>query len=143
MLVISCRLMNAVAASRKLDTVQLAPRGNQSRVHYSATMVQQSLRLSTPPDRHDQSVRDQLSHHRGAHRPADNAAGEEIDDDGNIEPALGRPEIGEVGNPLLVRLLGLELAVEEIGWHRDRGAFTGIYRTPPPPWSGTQRLLAH
>jgi hypothetical protein len=30
MLVISCRLMNAVAASRKLDTVQLAPRGNQS-----------------------------------------------------------------------------------------------------------------
>jgi transposase len=39
MLVISCRLMNAVAASRKLDTVQLAPRGNQSRISCSVTGV--------------------------------------------------------------------------------------------------------
>jgi hypothetical protein len=37
----------------------------------------------------------------------------------------------------------MELAVEEIGRYCGRSTLAGIDRTPPSPWSGTQRLLAH
>src|SRR6185503_19381370 len=47
------------------------------------------VRLAAPPDRHDQRVGNELSRHAGAHRPADDAAREEVDDGGHVEPALG------------------------------------------------------
>ena len=39
------------------------------------------------------------------HRPADNAAREQVDDCRNVKPAFGRPDVGEVSDPLLVRTL--------------------------------------
>src|SRR5690606_39202940 len=44
------------------------------------------------PDRHDESVGVELSRHLGFHRPADDTPGEQIDDDGNVEPTFGGPE---------------------------------------------------
>jgi hypothetical protein len=39
-------------------------------------MVQQGVGLATPPDRHDEGIRDKLCCHDGAHRPAYYSAGE-------------------------------------------------------------------
>ena len=36
-------------------------------------MMQQGIGFATPPDRHDQSIGDELGRHRGTHRPADHA----------------------------------------------------------------------
>ena len=77
-------------------------------------VMQQSIRLAASPDRHDERVGDQLRRHAGAHRPADDAPREEVDDGRHIEPALGRPDVGEVGDPLLVRPLRRELAIEKV-----------------------------
>jgi hypothetical protein len=48
------------------------------------------------PDRHHQSVGDQLRRHGCTHRPADHAPREQIDDRRYIKPALGCPDIGSL-----------------------------------------------
>ena len=47
-------------------------------------VMQQRIRLAPPPDRHHQSVGDELRRHPGAHRPADDAAREQIDDGSHV-----------------------------------------------------------
>ena len=38
-----------------------------------------------------------------SHRPADDAAGKQVDDNCQIQPTLAGPDVGDVGGPLLVR----------------------------------------
>jgi hypothetical protein len=64
---------------------------------------------------HQQGVRNQLSGHAGSHRPGNHPAREQVDYGGHTEPTPDRPDAGEVGDPLLVRPLGLELSVQQVG----------------------------
>jgi hypothetical protein len=50
-------------------------------------VVQQRIGLASSPDRHHQGIGDELRRHRCAHRPADYAPGEQIDDCSHIEPS--------------------------------------------------------
>ena len=50
----------------------------------------------------------------GAGGPADDHAREQIHDDGQIQPALPRPDVGDVGHPGLVGRRGGELSLQEI-----------------------------
>ena len=106
-------------------------------------MMKQSIRLAATPDRHEESVGDELSRHLGLHRPADNKAGKKIDHSGDVEPALGHSDIGEVGDPLLIWPLRRELAIEDI-W-RDCGheALTFVLRQGAPAGSSPQALRPH
>jgi hypothetical protein len=76
--------------------------------------MQQCIGFAPSPDRHHQSIGDELCRHRCAHRPTDHTAGEEIDDGSHIEPAFRRPDVGEVGNPFAVGSGRFEGAVEHI-----------------------------
>ena len=58
-------------------------------------MMQQAAGLAAARDCHDERVGDELRGHGRAHRPADNAAGVEVDDGRHIEPALSRPDVGK------------------------------------------------
>jgi len=78
-------------------------------------VVQQRVGLAPSPDRHHQRIGDELRRHRRAHRPADDAPGEEVDDGRHIEPALRRPDVGEVRDPFAVGSRGFEGAVEHVG----------------------------
>lgn len=69
-------------------------------------VMQQFTRLATPPQGHRQSVRDEIGCHGRPHRPADDPAREEIEHDGDVEPAFRRPDIREVGSPTAVRTAG-------------------------------------
>ena len=79
--------------------------------------MQQGVRLAASPDRHQQSIGDELRRHLRLNRPADDAAREPVDDGGDVEPALRGPDIGEVGDPFAVRLIGFELPVERVRRH--------------------------
>ena len=68
-------------------------------------VMQQRIGFAPPPDRHHQGIGDELRRHPCAHRPTDHTPGEEIDDGSHIEPALRRPDIGEVGDPFAVVLV--------------------------------------
>ncbi len=106
-------------------------------------VVQQLVGLAASPDRHQQCIRDQLRGHAGAHRPADHAAREQIDHGRHIEPALGGPDVGEVGNPLLVRSLGRKLPVQNVRRHGRDLPITFVLRQAPPAWPCPQSLQAH
>ena len=52
-----------------------------------------------------------------ADRPADDPPREQVDDDGEIDPALPCPHVGDVDAPLLVRAAGSKVLVDDVGGH--------------------------
>ena len=78
-------------------------------------VMQQRIGFASSPDRHHQSIGDELRGHGGVHRLADHAPGEQINDDRNIEPALRRPDIGEVSDPFTVGRGRSEATIEHVG----------------------------
>jgi hypothetical protein len=67
-----------------------------------------------------EGVEDEAGAGRGGNTPADNAAGEGIDDEGRVEEALPGRNVGEVGHPKRVRPWCLELAVHAVRRARCR-----------------------
>ena len=106
-------------------------------------MMQDGLRLASPPDRHHKCIGDQLRGHRRMHGPADDPSREEIHHRGHVEPAFGGPEIGEVGDPFAVGRRGRECSVEHIRRDGVCRPHAGIRRHPPPSGTGAQRRVVH
>ena len=106
-------------------------------------VMQQRIGLAAPPDRHHQGIGDELRRHRGAHRPADHAPREQIDDGRHIEPAFRRPDIGEVGDPFAVGRGGFEAAVEHVRSDGARLPLTQIGRQATPSRACFEGLQPH
>jgi hypothetical protein len=104
---------------------------------------EQRVRPAAPPDGHQKSIRYQLCRHGRTHRPAHHAAREQIDHRCHIEPALGRPEVGEVGDPLLVRTLGGELPVQQVRRHGLELPIAAVLGQAPASQPCPQALQAH
>ena len=88
-----------------------------------------ALRLSAR-HRHQQSLQNNVGRLTALHRPADDAAGIEIDHDGQIGEAFQRPDIGDVRHPDLVRVLHVELPVQRV--IDDHGRLAAINARPAP-----------
>ena len=76
--------------------------------------MEESLDRPAPPERHRECVGHELRRHGRVHRPANDASREEVEHDGDEEPAFTRPEIGEVGDPFPIRRGRGELAIQDI-----------------------------
>lgn len=55
-------------------------------------VMQQTVRLASGPDSHEETIGDELRGHLRLHCPANHAPGEHIDDGGNVEPSFGGPD---------------------------------------------------
>jgi hypothetical protein len=55
-----------------------------------------------------------------AHRPADHFAGEQVEDHGQVEPALGGRDIGDVGQPNVIGSVRDKALVQQVFRHRQR-----------------------
>src|SRR4051794_40595800 len=66
------------------------------------------------------SIKDEPGLRVPRHPPADDAAGEGVDDEGDVHEALPSGQVGEIGYPELVRLRHLELPVHLVGRARRR-----------------------
>jgi len=64
--------------------------------------------------RHVERVDDELGAHVVGHRPADDRARVGVLNRGQVQPALPRAQIGDVGEPQHVRRSGPELAFNEV-----------------------------
>ena len=105
--------------------------------------MQQSIGLAASPDRHHESVGDELGCHRGAHRPANHTPGEQIDDGRDIEPALRGPDIREVSDPFAVGSGGFKAAIENVGSDGAGLPLTQIGRQAAPAWTCLEGLQPH
>jgi hypothetical protein len=85
-------------------------------------------------DGHLQCVHRDLDLQARAHAPADDLAGEEVENCGQIQPALAGGDAGEVGEPDLVRHLGGEVASQPVG--RDRIAMPAVGGSRAPGQGG-------
>lgn len=74
--------------------------------------------------------------------PADDVAGEEVQHDGKVEPALGRPDVGDVRTPLPVRAIRREVLRHQIGGDGPR-MFTVRRALEPPFLPRDQLVLSH
>ena len=74
--------------------------------------------------------------------PADDPACEQIDDNGEIQPAFAGPHVGDVGTPLLVGPCCREVLIKQV--RRDRPSVMAI-RGPlePPLLSSPEAVVVH
>jgi hypothetical protein len=104
-------------------------------------MHQAGTRLAMPQG-HGQRVDGQLARDPVVQRPADDAAGEQVEDHDEVQPARARPEVRDVGHPRRVRRRSRELAIEHV-----RGAGQPVLRVrralETPLLPGPQALLPH
>jgi hypothetical protein len=95
-----------------------------------------------PVDRHIKRVDHELFPHMVGHGPTDDATAEDVENDGKIqEPAPGR-DVGDVGDPQLVRSVGGEATFHEIE-RRSRIAITNRRRCALAPRSTVDTAIAH
>ena len=72
-------------------------------------------------ERHLQGVGDELGAHVICHAPAHDPAAVEVLDGDEVQPALPRAQIGDVGDPAAVRRAGREVAVKQVVGDADAG----------------------
>jgi hypothetical protein len=89
---------------------------------------------------HDEGVADQFGVRGGAHGPANDPSGPQIDDRGQVQPALTGAELGHVRSPQPVGARRVEIALDQV---RSR---SGVGSAPSPAAAGMhadQLLGAH
>ena len=106
-------------------------------------VMQQRIGLAASPDRHHQSVGDELCRHPCAHRPADHAPREQIDHGCHVEPAFRGPDIGEVRDPFAVGCRRFEAAVEHVRSDGARLPLTQVGRQTTPARPCFEGLQPH
>ena len=80
-----------------------------------------------PPQRQVQRLECQLGAQVRPYGPPDHAPREQVEDHRQIQPALPRPEVGDVGDPAFVRALRVEVAPEHVRRHgQPMGAVGGV-----------------
>ena len=73
------------------------------------------VHISPRPGRHVEGVDDQSGCHRSSWLPVDEAPGVIVDGEGDIDDALPRRAVVEARHPQLVRPVGGEVTVDEVG----------------------------
>src|SRR5215468_1391205 len=100
-------------------------------------MVEQAPWGLAAGERHGERVEGELAGDPRTRRPTNDASREEVEDDDEVEPALERPEIGDVADPDRVGGRRRELPIEDVGRDGQRVARVGR-RAEPPLGAGAQ-----
>ena len=61
-----------------------------------------------------QRIEHEVRSHRTAYAPAHNAPGEDVDDEGHVQPALPGRDVGKVRDPQLIGPIRLELPINPV-----------------------------
>lgn len=86
----------------------------------AAVAVQDQPRLGMPAEpRHEQCIEHQLGFHTRLHRPAHHLAAEQIDHDGQVQPAFVSGNVGDVAGPRAIGRRRLEVAPQQALGHRQ------------------------
>src|SRR5712692_1037790 len=80
--------------------------------------VMQKPRLGcAPPQRHGKRLDGEIGREARSHAKADHGTREEVEDDGEIEPTLLGPNVGNIARPDTIRRRDGKLPIERIGRH--------------------------
>jgi hypothetical protein len=105
--------------------------------------MHQGLWFSTPPQRHRQGICDELRRHVLAHGPANSSPRVQVQHHRDKQPALGRPEVGKVRDPFLIRTRCLKLPIQDVPRDLLRIALAAIRWQSASPGSRPESLISH
>jgi hypothetical protein len=77
------------------------------------------------------------------HGPADYQLAEQVEHDAQIELALRRQDLGNVGDPLGLRFVGAEIALEQVRDSRRSNAWLAAEAALAPSWPALQARAGH
>ena len=77
-------------------------------------VMKQARRWLAPEPGHGQGVGDDVRRQAGLQRPTNHLTVEQTQHDGQVEPTVIRPEIGDVGAPDLIRSAGVKRTIQPI-----------------------------
>ena len=77
-------------------------------------MVDEAFSRSASKPRYGQGIDDEVSRHTPAHRPADHLLAEQVDDDGQVQPAFLRGDVCYISGPHQIRSLRLKIKVQHV-----------------------------
>ncbi len=101
-------------------------------------VVDEARGRATPRDRHVERVEDELGPQVAGHRPAHDRPGERVDHDRDVEEARPGRDVGDVGDPQLVRAARAERSVDEVRCRR-RAAVADRRPDRPPAVDALRR----
>lgn len=95
------------------------------------------------PQPHVEGIEGKVGAQRGGHLPADHHAREDVEDERGVDAAGVRADVGQVGDPQLVRRCGDELALDQVGRPLGLGALAGGGFAGVLPGDAAQALGLH
>src|SRR5215470_4877723 len=106
----------ADAADRRLDAglLQALSVTNREILASPVAMMNHSPGSGASPQSLIERIQDQVSMHRAGNAPADDAARKHIDDEGHVDETRPGRDVGEIGDPELIRPHRGELALDQI-----------------------------
>jgi hypothetical protein len=96
-----------------------------------------------PPDRHLDSVDDELAADVISDGPADDATAEGVEDDGQVHLPVAGGVLGDIHDPEAVGFGGVKVSVEEVVAALGGGVTAGGAATSSPAVDALQVRLAH
>src|SRR5262249_49103897 len=82
-------------------------------------MMDQASSRALPLDCHGERRDGEFGTHVIAHRPTNYLAGEQVEDHGQVEPALAGRNGGDIGQPDVIGLVGDKVLIEQVCRHRE------------------------
>jgi len=107
-------IADATHADSRLDPSEVILVGLAGILGSLVRMMQQAIAGASAPNRHLQRIFDQAALHVLGHRPPDNSSAEQVQNSGQVQPALTRVDVRDVRNPLLVRPLRSEVLGQQV-----------------------------
>lgn len=105
--------------------------------------MEQRRRWPSAPDGHNQRVGRELHRHRRLHRSPHDALREQIDHGSHVQLALTRPDVGDVGDPFLIRRGCDRLPIKHIWRDRVKRSLAWICGMRSLSRAGHQRRAAN
>jgi len=90
-----------------------------ARILAAAVGMMQPRCRSLPEPGHGQRIRGDVRRHARFQGPAHDLAVEQVENDGQVEPAFVRPQIRDVRRPRLIRRTRREVAIQQVFRHRQ------------------------
>src|SRR6185437_2875323 len=87
--------------------------------------------ILTLPQRHQHRAQHQVAILEGIHRPADDLLAEEVEHHAQVQPAFAGADVGDVGDPLGVRLVRCEVSLQVVPDVAGSSANTFVPPAPP------------
>jgi len=106
-------------------------------------MMDQACSRMPPLDCHGERGDGEFGMQVLAHRPANHLAGEQVEDHGQIEPALAGRNVGDIGQPDLIRPVGDKILLEQVCRHREGMLAVGCAQAIAARRPRPDTMLAH